>query len=73
MPEWLTASFTQPMVDWRVPALRLAMAALFGLVVCTALRIVYRTLLPLDAAAQALVRDLAGVQSVNLRQTRTEA
>ena len=42
----------------------------------TALRIVYRTLLPPDAAPQALIRDLAnvaGVQSVNLRQTRTEA
>ena len=60
MPEWLTASFTQPMVDWRVLSLGL----------------VYRTLLPPDAAPQALIRDLAnvaGVQSVNLRHTRTEA
>ena len=42
----------------------------------TALRIVYRTLLPPDVAPQALIRDLAaiaGVQSVSLRQPRNES
>ncbi len=33
MPEWLTESFAQPMVDWRVLAFRLATSVLFGLVV----------------------------------------
>ncbi|NBX29164.1 DUF4956 domain-containing protein [bacterium] len=33
MPDWLTQSFVQPEIDWRVLAIRLALATLFGLMV----------------------------------------